>query len=183
MTEPAGGSTSAPEGDVAIPASPSPTFVDIGACRCPGRPHESDWVALREHATIPMGMASRVVIREAVGDQERMEAGLALVFMRFGISAWSFVERDGPLPVSEPIRRDVLEAWLPFERGGLEVAEAANDLYGKDVIAPFRRRSPIRSPAGPGEPSTSATNGSGPTPRKRSKRSSPHGTVGKRSTG
>lgn len=163
MIDTAGGSTSAPAGDVEIPASPAPHIVHL-AERCPGNPHPFDTVTLRKHATIQMGIASAFATQAAAGDEGRMQAGLAFEFLRYGIEAWTF-----PDPVTEPLDRAVIERWLPFENGGLEVVEAASALYGSDVLAPFVRRFSRSSPAGPADHLTSATNGSGRTPRRRSK--------------
>jgi hypothetical protein len=184
MTDTAGGSTSAPAGEAAIPVSPAPHIVHL-AERCPGSPHPFDVVTLRRKASIPMGIAVSVVLGEAAGDNARVQAGLALEFLRYGIEAWSFHdlvdEETIRVPVTEPIERDVLERWLPFHRGGLEVVEAASALYGDDVLDPFVRRlkaissapkSETPSMAGLGESSTSASNGSGSMPPKPSKRSS-----------
>lgn len=163
MIDTAGGSTSAPAGDVEIPASPAPHIVHL-AERCEGNPHLFDVVTLRKHATIPMGIAVAVVVNHAAGDEPRAQAGLAVEFLRYGIEAWTF-----PEPVTEPLDRAIIERWLPYENGGLEVVEAASALYGSDVLAPFVRRFSKPSPAGPADHLTSATNGSGRTPRRRSR--------------
>jgi len=163
MTDTAGGSTSAPAGEAAIPDSPAPHIVHL-AERCPGNPHPFDVVTLRKHASIAMGVAVSAVLGAAAGDEPRMQAGLATEFLRWGIEAWTM-----PAPVGEPTERETLEQWLPFENGGLEVVEAASALYGSDVLAPFVRRFSTRSPAGLGDHLTSATNGSGKTHRKRSR--------------
>lgn len=178
MLDTAGGSTSVPDGEAAIPASPSPTIVHI-AERCPGAPHAYDTVWLRPTASLPMGIAVSAVLRDAIGDQPVVEAGLALEFLRFGISGWTFEDASGPVRFGEPIARDVLEHWLPFGNGGLEVVEAASALYGDAVLAPFLARFTKSSKAGPTEPLTSVRTASGGTHRKRSKRSLPNGTGGK----
>lgn len=174
MIDTAGGSTSAPAGDAEIPVSPAPNIVHL-ACPCPGTPHEFDVVTLREHASLPMGAAIASVLRYAAGDPARVEAGLALEFLRWGIVGWTFRDLvdDEPrgVPVTEPVERAVLERWLPFASGGLEVIEAASALY-ESILTPFVRRLSTRSPDSPMAPSISPTNGSGRTPRKPSKPSS-----------
>jgi hypothetical protein len=182
MTE-GGEQTTAPAGEAAVPASPAPHIVHV-AERCEGSPHAYDVITLREHATLRMGAAVTTVLKTAMGDDALVEAGLAMEFLRWGIADWTFVEtvagRQRPVYIGEPVDRDVLERWLPFSNGGLEVMEAAAGLYG-DVLTPFVRRLSTLSQAGLGGTSTSATNGSGGTHRKRSKRSSPPATAGPKS--
>lgn len=180
MLDNTGGSTSDPAGDAAIPASPATNIVHL-AERCPGSPHEFDFVILRKTASISMGIAVSSIIREGAGDQARIEAGLATEFLRWGIESWSFTEPTGPVSLGEPVERAQIERWLPYENGGLEVVEAASALYGDAVLAPFLRRSRNLSLAMRIATSTSATNGSGSTHRKRSKRSSRITTAGKSS--
>jgi hypothetical protein len=179
MLDTAGGSTSAPAGDAAIPVSPAPHIVHL-ACPCPGHPHPFDVVTLHKSAPLTMGAAIASVLRYAGGDPPRVEAGLALEFLRWGIASWTFRdlvddENGDPqprgVPITEPIERPVLERWLPFASGGLEVIEAASELY-EGVLAPFVKRISTRSPGTPTGALISAPNGSGPTHRKPSKRSS-----------
>lgn len=165
-----------------IPASPAPHILHL-AERCPGSPHPFDVITLRKHASLEMGVAMGAVGEAAGGDEPRLQAGFAREMLRWGIEAWTFIDENGRVPVHEPIERSVLDRWLPFEDGGLEVIEAATALYGDDVLAPFVRRYLPRSPAGLADHLTSARNGSGPSPAKRSKRSSHPGTAGKRSGG
>jgi hypothetical protein len=184
MLDTAGGSTSAPAGDAAILASPAPNIVHL-ACPCPGHPHEFDVVTLREHPTIPMGIAVAAVARNPT-NQATMEAALSLIYLGYGIEHWTFLDRDetgGTVPVwiGEPVDRALLERWLPFASGGLIVAEAADALYSEEVFRPFRERSQTRSPVGPVASSTSATTGFGLTPPTPLRRSSRKPTAGKRS--
>jgi hypothetical protein len=81
-----------------------------------------------------------------------------MVFLRYGISGWTFTdEKHEPVPVTA----DAIDEWLPWDEGGFEVADRADDLYAATVIAPLVRRSgPSPSPT-PEEPSTSATPPSG----------------------
>ena len=133
------GEQTAPVGDVAVPASPAPTIVHVRE-RCEGSPHPYDVVTMRPKATIPMGIAVSAALSDAAGDPPRVQAALGLEMLRYGIEGWTFVEGGRDVPVSEPIERAVLERWLPFGDGGLEVVEAASALYGGDVLAPFVRR-------------------------------------------
>lgn len=178
MIDTAGGSTSVTVGEGAIPPSPAPHVVHL-ACPCPGTPHPYDVVTLRPTVTNRMGMATSTVLRLAAGDEVAMQSELGLVFLRYGISDWTFADRAGPVEIGEPVDTALIERWLPFSRGGFEVLEAANALYGEDVFRPFVRKFSTRSPDGPEPISTSATNGSGKTHRKPSKRSSGRTSDGK----
>jgi len=179
MIDTAGGSTSAtPDGEAAIPASPSPHVVHV-ACPCPGTPHPYDVVTLRPVVTNRMGMATSTVLRLAAGDEIAMQSELGLVFLRYGIARWTFTDRTGPVEIGEPVDTALVERWLPFGQGGFEVLEAANALYGEDVFRPFVRKFSTRSPDGPAPTSTSAPSNSGKTPPRRSKRSSGRPSDGK----
>lgn len=179
MIDTAGGSTSAPAGEAAIPASPAPHIVHL-ACRCPGTPHAFDVVTLHERATIPLGIAFAAAVKYA-SDQVAMEAELAMVYLRYGISAWTFRDSDGPVAVRAPIDPEVLERWLPFSDGGLVIVEAADAIYGESVMRPLLARRSKSSPDGLTGPLTSVTNGSGPTHPRPSGRSSRTATAGRRS--
>lgn len=178
MIDTAGGSTSATVGEGAIPPSPAPHVVHL-ACPCPDRPHAFDVVTLRPMVTNRMGMATSTVLRLAAGDEIAMQSELGLVFLRYGISHWTFTDRSGPVEVGEPVDTALIERWLPFSAGGFEVLEAANALYGEDVFRPFVRKFSTRSPDGPAPTSISAPNNSGKTPRRHSKRSSARTSDGK----
>lgn len=182
MIDTAGGSTSDSAGAGAIPPSPAPHLVHL-ACPCPGTPHAYDVVTLRRRPTIPMGAAVATVTRNPT-NQAQMEAALSLIYMGYGIEAWTFLDKDEqgasvPVWISEPVERDLLERWLPFAGGGLEVMEAADQLYSEEVFRRFRERSRTRLPSGPEAPSTSPMTDSGRTPRKHSKRSSRASSAGR----
>ncbi len=187
MIDTAGGSTSAPAGDAAIPVSPAPHIVHL-ACPCPGHPHEFDVVTLRKAATNPMGMAANAVLQYHIGDYLAIESGLGEVWLRYGIEAWTFVDRvpdpNGgtrslAVPTGEPIDMALINRWIPWHRGGFEIIKAADELYRGDVFDPFQRRMTTRSPDGPAVSSTSATIDSGSTPPKHSVASSPTKRAGK----
>ena len=89
---------------------------------------------------------------------------LSEVYLRFGIAAWSW---------PDPITPENIVRLLPFDEGGLEVAEAADALYGTVVTAPLVKRLSRLSPTGPAGDTTPPPSEDGPTPRKPSRRSSP----------
>jgi hypothetical protein len=189
MLDTAGGSTSAPAGDAAIPVSPAPHIVHL-ACPCPGHPHEYDVVTLRKAATNKMGMAVNAVMQYHIGDYLAIESELGSVWLRYGIEAWTFVDRTPdpkggfrsiPVYLGDPVDMETVDRWLPWHQGGFEVIKAADELYRKDTFDPFQRRPSTRSPDGAEAPSTSASTDSGLTPPTPLRRSSRGSSGGKRS--
>ncbi len=184
MLDTAGGSTSAPDGEAAIPVSPSPTTLNL-ACPCPGTPHEYDSVSFRPHSSIRMGMAASTVMRQNAGDEPAMQAELGMILLRYGIEGWTFTDKDRqPVEIGEPIEPLLLERWLPYYGGGFDALEVANRLYGEEIFRPLVRKWSMRSLPGVGPNSTSATSDSGsrhPTPFKPSSRT--RSGAGKRSAG
>jgi hypothetical protein len=161
--------------------------VSVGTCRCPGSPHpDGDTVWLAEKMPLPMGFAALHVVRTSQ-DPAELEGRLALIYLRFGITAWSFTDED-----SQPVRLDpdraseLIEQWLPLWEGGMTVARRADELYGEAIFYPFTlARDQMRksSPPGPTVDSTSANPDSGTAPQTPSAPSSRSGTAGKRSAG
>jgi hypothetical protein len=149
-------------------------------CVCPslstGAPrHQVDIVTLRDKLGFLGGLAVRNTI--IVTRQEDPEANLGKilasmseVYVLEGIESWSIVDqRNKPVEVTPSNIRAFLDehvdqAWL--------IADAAQNIYQEQVIDPLVRQGSKRSPLTPMEPSTSATTGSAPKPRKRSKPSS-----------
>ena len=138
------------------------TEVNLGPCRCAGSPHaQGDIVWLRPKAGIDMGLAATVALRHSGTRPGDVQAALGMVFLRYGISGWTFTDENHEVV---PVTADNIDLWLPWDEGGFEVADRADDLYGATVIAPLVRRSEPSPPPTPGEPSTSATPPSGDQP-------------------
>lgn len=147
-----------------------PVVVPVGACRCPGTPHtEGDTVSLAPGVTNPMGVAAYALFNQG-GNQFDIMGNLAGVMLRFGIVAWSF---------PDAVSGESIERWLPFDNGGLLVAEKATELYQEALFRPLASRIARRSQRGPMADSTSASQPSGPSHRKHSKRSLPNGSAGR----
>ena len=156
-----------------------PVVVDLAGCRCPGTPHHHDTVTLRGEPSTPMGIAGWTVasLGGALWD---IQARLADVWLKYGILDWSFVDAAGkPVPVT-PAN---VEEYLPFGAGGMEVANRADELYSDTVLSPLAARMSKSSPPTPTDDSTSASPPSSPTPRARSRRSSPTESAGTSSEG
>ncbi len=168
-----------PAGASAVPEAPAPNVVDVGACRCPTKPHEADLVVLHPEITLPLGIAAMAVLRQG-GGVAAVYGGLADVYLQLGIAAWTFTDEKGQ-PV--PITAANIVRLLPFAKGGLKVADAADDLYAKDLLHPLALERPELLPSGPSGTSTSVSPPSGVTSRTPSERSSRNGTHGKASVG
>lgn len=134
-------------------------------------------VTLRAAVSIPLGIAALSVIKNN-GSQADIEAGLADVYLRYGIERWTFVDAKGE---PEPVTPANIERLLPYGNGGLEVAERADELYSNEVMRPLLERMRKPSDSGPTDASTPPTSDSGSTPPAPSGPSSPAATAGKRS--
>lgn len=128
-------------------------------CPCPGTPHESDTVTLRDR----LDFRSITTIRKAMGlvdtdDEEVRNAQLLATctefYMLLGITAWTFVDAKGkPLPVSHAAIREVLFTAEDVEA----VSGVAETLYNPVVLLPLLNRASASSPPMPTNGSTSAT--------------------------
>ena len=148
--------------------------VTIG-CLCPGHPHDSDTVQMREQLDFRRAAAIKYAVLLFKTDQPSADAAevLALLSEQYlvqGIEAWSLRDdKDQPIPVS----REAIVIFLltNLEAAGV-VAERADELYSEAVMLPLLQMGSTSSRPGPTNGSTSATNGSSHKPRKRSKPSS-----------
>lgn len=127
-------------------------------CNCPGTPHEADLVVLREHVSVPMGMAAHAAIRAAGYPADR-EGVAAAVFLRFGVESWNKVQlagdpKDPQRTEPVPVTPENAERLLPFAEGGMEVAEIAGDLYAEELFRPLVRAIAKHSGNGQTENST-----------------------------
>lgn len=136
-------------------------------CPCPGHPHESDTVNLREKLDLASGIAIQRLIIEANSAGTGLGAAeltglLSEGYLLYGVESWSFVDDQGrPVPVTKDTIRSVLLADFSL---AAPVAEGADGLYMAAVILPLVKRAQDSSPG-------SRTNGStSPRPRATSKR-------------
>jgi hypothetical protein len=149
-------------GGSAAPESPASNVVTL----------PTGTVTLHPKVTIPLGIAALSVIKQG-GGQAAIEGGLAEVYLRFGVESWSF---------EEPITPDSIERLLPYNGGGLEVAEAADRLYSEDIFRPLVARMARFSPSTPPDGSTPPGTDGGSTLPTPFAPSSPNGSAaGKRS--
>lgn len=160
-----------------------PVAVAVGACRCPGTPHpDGDTVYLAPKMPLALGFAALHVVRN-VSDPAELEGRLALLYLLFGITGWTFTDEDSQSVRFDPDHAaELIEQYLPLWEGGMTVARVADDLYGEAIFFPFNlARDQMRKSSQHGltDDSTSATPDSGTAPLTPSARSSRNGTAGK----
>ena len=157
-----------------------PVRVDVGPCRCPGTPHESDWVDLAPKLGVLAGAAAMAAFRAAEATESEVEAAVAASFLRHGIVAWSFTgepDKNGAR-ATYPINNATIGELLDWSTAH-EVAERCNDLYAEDLFRPLAGRITGLLNGGPKEPSTSPTTDTGAPLPEPSLRFSPEPTAGK----
>jgi hypothetical protein len=146
--------------------------VNVGACRCPGTPHEDgDVVRLDAELSTPAGIAAQAALSQG-GNWEDLYAGMLMGLMRHSVREWTLADDDGPIPVNP----QNVEKHLPWLRGGKEVAGMAAELYAQTILTPFvaaskaskngtKTRTTSSSPDG-----STATESTSPTPLSQRKR-------------
>ena len=123
-------------------------------CSCPKRPHKQDTVSMPDVADVRIGAAVMAAVNNTPSSIPDMEGAISAALLHAAPREWTFVDDKGePLPVTV----ENIDARLTWTKGGLEVAEKANELYAGDVFAPFVQRMQRASPSGPTESSTSPT--------------------------
>lgn len=159
-------------GGSAAPEPPAPNIVPLPS---------GHTVTLHPEVTMPLGIAALSAIRGSLGEgQPAVEAALSEVYLRFGIASWSFRGADG---YPEPVTPESIARLLPFGSGGLEVAEAADALYGEAVTRPLAERFQRLSQPSQTASSTPPSSSTGPSSPRRSSRSSRRSTGGSPSGG
>jgi hypothetical protein len=144
-------------------------------CPCPGSPHAQDTVTLRDRLTFAGGVAVQKRIKDSLQDRPNEADAIGVLaegYIRHGISGWTLVGEDGkPRPVTgETISAAFLDS---FNQNTMVIAEAADELYEGQVIAPLFQPASSSSPDSPTSESTSPTSTrSRRTKSRRSRRSS-----------
>lgn len=152
----------------AVPDPLAPMVV-IAVCPCPGSPHDHDEVYLAPEASMTMGLRANGAVSKAAGDAGELEVLLGRALIEEGIVGWTFVDVKGE---AEPVTPATIERLLPWGKGGSDVADRANDLYGEAIFTPLVKQSLITSGLGPTNGSTSPIRPSRSTRRSSSKSSS-----------
>ena len=148
-----------------------PVTVNVGPCRCIGGADahpDGDEVYLAPEPSMTMGLRANGAIAKADSDPGLLEVLLGRVLIEEGIVGWTFTDENGDIPVN-PAN---IERLLPWSRGGHDVAEKANDLYGEAILAPLVTRSLNTSVRGRTNGSTSPIRPSRSSRRSSSKSSS-----------
>ncbi len=129
-----------PAEGLAVPEPSAPNIVTLP---------DGNSVTLHPEITMAIGIAALAVARRGsvqafVGDRLTgtgenvesaiVEAGLAEVYLRLGIIAWSFKDAKGQ---PEPLTPANIARLLPYNGGGREVAEVADQLYSDEVFHPL----------------------------------------------
>lgn len=107
--------------------------VPVGACRCPGTPHEDGDVV---YLFAELGMEGGLAIMAAVDLADGNEASLAAIYrvmVERGVADWTFVDDKGERIDINPI---TIRGALPWMKGGSEVARAAIQQYA-GILAPL----------------------------------------------
>ena len=150
-------------------------------CICPpksnGDPRHPNGgtVTLRDHLPFRAGLAARnTVILLKQEDSEATTAdilaSLTEVYLLEGIESWTLYDDKGK---QVPVSRSTIRAFMADHVDeAMTVGEEADGLYSASVIDPLVKRAATFSQPTPTTDSTSATNGSSPTPLKRPRPSS-----------
>lgn len=157
-----------------------PATIDVGACRCPGAPHDHDEVMLAPELTVPMGAAAFAALDGTPPTVSAMTAALVAVYLapapRGAIVGWTMVDAEGK---PEEITEATIARLLPWAAGGLDLAERATQLYAGELFRPLadgRRRSSLRTQTAPSTSVNPASGSERVTPLRRSSRGPTDGT-------
>jgi hypothetical protein len=122
--------------------------VPVGACRCPGAPHEDgDVVSLDAELSTPAGIAAQAGLMSSDAWEDRY-AAMLMGLVRHSVREWTFRDENGPIPITtENVARH-----LPWLRGGKEVAGAAAELYANTILTPFVEAFSMKKNGSPARP-------------------------------
>ncbi len=148
-------------------------------CICPVPTEHRDTVTLKDTLDFRGAMACKqalLVLR--VQDPEAGEGEVLALFTEHyilhGVESWSLREKvDGKLQPVPATTANIRRLLLTQHDVAFQVADVADELYTEAVLLPLLQGASTSSPpTQTADVSTSPTNGSEPTPLKRSKRSS-----------
>lgn len=157
--------------------SDEPVPVALGACRCPGTPHDGqdgrddgDIVYLRPALTLEGGLAIIRALRKTEDGEDLPSFATRMIppYLKHGLAGWNFVDESG-LPV--PLTQERI-SHLDWDTA-YAIGDKCDDLYGKEALAPLLARMPQPLRPGPMVVSISPNLPSRRTRRPRSGRSSP----------
>lgn len=100
------------------------TVQELGPCECPGTPHESDTIRIRQR----LSYADQLYIADAYG-QGATEGLWALFNLR--VAGWNLVDEKGkPMPLSRATWQNLDEPTLDRI---MELIDEARDTTGEDL--------------------------------------------------
>lgn len=150
--------------------------VRTGDCPCPGTPHAEERVTLAPALTLPVASGAMAAWAAADAVLSAQQAAIIAAYLPATITAWTFTdEKSQPVPIT----REAMERLLPWDKGGMEVAELADSQYSARLLAPLVERIRRLLPPTPTDDSTSANPSSGETPPEPSGSSSPDDSAGR----
>lgn len=131
-----------------------PIRVSLGACECPGTPHEEDEAWLRPR----LKPEAAIAVLSILGDDDLsarvadLGSAIGMAFLRGGLLRWNILDDDSnPIPLSA-IEDDSLD-WDTTLR---PIAEAATSTYVEQLMRPLAQTGAKSSKPGPMASSTSA---------------------------
>ena len=150
-------------------------------CVCPKtttgnvRHPNGDTINMRERLDFRSALTARNTVILIKQEDESASAAdilaaLTEVYLLVGIKSWTLVDAKGK--AIEPNRATIREFMAEHPEEAMVIGDEADLLYSEAVISPLVARASTYSPPTPIDASTSATNGSLPARRKRSKQSS-----------
>ena len=143
--------------------------VPVGACRCPGTPHEDgDVVFLYPELPMTVGMTAHSAMSVLTDGVERLAAVYRIV-TEGCIADWTFVGEEG---AKVPVNPATIRGALPWSKGGQQVALKATEMHATALLAPFKQPSPEEKTPTPISSRTGQT-GKDSTSRSRSTKSTP----------
>jgi hypothetical protein len=149
-------------------------------CICPPKAGETrhpdgDRIEFRERLSLHDALTARQAVvwlkaSDPDSDMGEVLATLSEQYALGGIESWTVVDASGKRV--EPSKPAIREYLFSKPLIAMTVLDEAERRYSPEVVPPLLRMVETSSPPTPMNGSTSATNGSSPAPRRRSKRSS-----------
>lgn len=110
---------------------------------------------------MPVASAAMAAMRWAESTTGAQQAAIIEAYLPASIRSWSFIGEDRK---QIPVDREEMERLLPWDKGGMDVAEAADGLYSERLMRPLLARIQKLSLPTSTDSSTSATPTSGTPP-------------------
>ncbi len=130
-------------------------------CTCPGTPHpDGDTITFKDRLTFEENVAAVTSIM--TGDNIGIVSKAWGIYLHAGPIAWNVLDEQGRAVL---LTREVLDG-LSFD-DQWEIADRADDIYGKVALAPLVRRTSVSSKNG--QTSTGSPRRTKPSPKPRAR--------------